>query len=175
PPAVGPNPHAGMPTTVRPSGGTVGGRPEPMMGAHPPAASPSPHSMPAPVRPSGGTVGGRPEPMMGAHPPAASPSPHSMPATVRPSGGTVGGRPEPMMGAHTAPTGRVYRNPSGTEAHFGPGGHVETVHARGMTINHGAGGRIEVHRPDHVVVVTNSRGHGYIQRPFAYRGHEFVN
>jgi hypothetical protein len=112
---------------------------------------------------------------MGAHPPAAGPSPHSMPATVRPSGGTVGGRPEPMMGAHTAPTGRVYRNPSGTEAHFGPGGHVETVHARGMTINHGAGGRIEVHRPDHVVVVTNSRGHGYIQRPFAYRGHEYVN
>ena len=43
-------------------------------------------------------------------------------------------------------------------------------------ITHGAGGsrRIVVERPDHTVIVTNRSGHGYIQKPFAYRGTPMV-
>jgi hypothetical protein len=70
---------------------------------------------------------------------------------------------------------RVYRNPSGTEAHLRPDGRVQSVHARGMMITHGPGGRIVVNRPDRTVVVTNRAGRGYVQRPFAYRGHELVH
>ncbi len=46
-----------------------------------------------------------------------------------------------------------------------------------MTIQHGTGNsrRIVVERKDRTVIVTNRNGHGYIQKPFAYRGHELVN
>ena len=45
-----------------------------------------------------------------------------------------------------------------------------------MVITHGAGGqrRIVVERPDRTVIVTNRSGHGYIQRPFEYRGTTMV-
>jgi hypothetical protein len=45
-----------------------------------------------------------------------------------------------------------------------------------MVITHGAGGsrRIVVERPDRTVIVTNRSGHGYIQKPFAYRGTPMV-
>jgi hypothetical protein len=45
-----------------------------------------------------------------------------------------------------------------------------------MVITHSAGGsrRIVVERPDHTVIVTNRSGHGYIQKPFAYRGTPMV-
>jgi hypothetical protein len=98
--------------------------------------------------------------------------------------GGSGGRPEVGRGAmgsgrpnvgHGGPAPRVYRNPSGTEAHIRPDGRVQSVHARGMTITHGPGGRMMVNRPDHSIIVTNRAGHGYVQRPFAYRGHEMVH
>lgn len=83
-------------------------------------------------------------------------------------------RGEPSRFAGSAPGPRVYRNPNGSEARFSPNGRVESVRARGMTIYHNPGGRIEVHRADRAVVVTNDRGHGYIQRPFVYRNTEYV-
>lgn len=96
----------------------------------------------------------------------------SRPDVARPN---VSHGPENRAVVHNAPPARVYRNPSGTDAHIRPDGHVQSVHARGMTIDHGPGGRMVVQRPDHSVIVTNRAGHGYVQRPFAYRGHEFVN
>src|SRR4051812_42574024 len=81
----------------------------------------------------------------------------------------------PEYNRATAPPSRVYRNASGTEARLGPRGEVQSLHARGMTINHGPGGRVEVIRTDRTVIVTNQRGHGYVQRPFAYHGQPYVN
>jgi hypothetical protein len=98
--------------------------------------------------------------------PGLNPARHERPPVVT--------QPGAIDRTHVQPPTRVYRNPSGTEAHVGSNGRVETVHARGMSIYHSPGGRIEVHRPDHVVIVTNARGHGYIQRPFVQAGHSYV-
>ena len=75
-------------------------------------------------------------------------------------------------------SGRVetFRSNNGAEARFRPDGRIQTVRSRDMVITHGAGGssRIVVERADRTVIVTNRSGHGYIQRPFAYRGTEMV-
>jgi hypothetical protein len=107
----------------------------------------------------------------------------NMPPAVSSHGGGRSpdiGRPGTRMGdgrsvGRNNPPPRIYRNPSGTEAHIRSDGRIDSVHARGMTINHGPGGRMVVHRPDRSVIVTNRAGHGYVQRPFSYRGHEMVH
>jgi hypothetical protein len=47
----------------------------------------------------------------------------------------------------------------------------------GVTIPHSAFGlrRIVAQRPDHSAVVVLSLGRGYVQRPYAYQGHEFAH
>ncbi len=71
---------------------------------------------------------------------------------------------------------RVVHTPNGGEIHRGPGGQVREVRVRGMEIHHGPGGARTIvrERPGGVVVVSNRFGHGYIQRPFEYRGVTFV-
>ena len=90
-----------------------------------------------------------------AHPPAPSattptPAPTPNPRQAAPQCRTP---PTTAPSSTTLPPPRVYRNPSGTEAHIRPDGHVQSAYARGMTITHGPGGRMVVNRPDHTVVV----------------------
>jgi len=74
-------------------------------------------------------------------------------------------------------SGRVesYRSNSGSEAKFRSDGRVASIRHNDMVITHGAGGsrRIVVERGDRVIV-TSGNGHGYVQRPFAYRGTPLV-
>ena len=44
-----------------------------------------------------------------------------------------------------------------------------------MDIHHGLGGgrRVEVERADHSRIVAERGGHGYVQHPYSYRGHEY--
>jgi hypothetical protein len=65
----------------------------------------------------------------------------------------------------------------GEEIRRGPDGHVRDVHARGMDIHHGPGGERTIvrERADHSRLVADRYGHGYIERPYAYRGATFVH
>ena len=61
--------------------------------------------------------------------------------------------------------------------HFTPAGRPTVVQTRGgATIVHAPSGarRIEMARPGGRVIVTNSAGHGYVQRPITVRGNAFV-
>lgn len=71
----------------------------------------------------------------------------------------------------------VYRGRDGSEARFRHDGTIREVHTRDMTIIHRPGGSrtVIVNRPDRSRIVVNRFGHGYVQRPFLYRGHEFAN
>ncbi len=71
----------------------------------------------------------------------------------------------------------AYRSRSGSEVRYRPDGRVGVVRSGNMTIVHNSTqtSRIVVQRVDRTVIVTNRSGHGYIQRPFEYRGHELVN
>jgi hypothetical protein len=71
----------------------------------------------------------------------------------------------------------VYHSRDGSEARFRRDGSVREVHTRGMTIIHRPGGSrtVIVERPDRSRIVVNRFGHGYVQRPFLYRNHEFYN
>lgn len=62
------------------------------------------------------------------------------------------------------------------EAQFRQDGSVKSVRARDMTILHGplGGHQIIRERPDHTVIVARGAGHGYIQRTFSSRDHEFA-
>lgn len=77
------------------------------------------------------------------------------------------------------PQGRVttFHGANNTEAHFRPDGHIQTVRTPNMTIVHGPGpgGRIAIERADHTRIVTNSAGHGYVQKPFVYRNATFAH
>ena len=164
-------------------------KPKPAPASAPAKAAPAP--APARTAPSA-----RPTPNPngpGARPNPATGGPRSAPSGVGvrpgPSNANQGapranvGRPatpRPVpLGVTRAPNGRVesFRSPKGTEAHFRPDGSVHTVSRNGNTITHGPAGsnRITVQRADRSVVVTNRSGHGYIQRPFSYRNHEYVN
>lgn len=65
----------------------------------------------------------------------------------------------------------------GEEIRRGPHGDVRDVHAHGMDIHHGPGGERTIvrERADHSRLVSDRFGHGYIERPYAYRGATFVN
>lgn len=64
----------------------------------------------------------------------------------------------------------------GGQIHYAPTGRPDRVVTQsGAVITTRPGGvrQITVERPGKVVVVTNPRGQGYIQRPFQVRGHEY--
>ena len=71
----------------------------------------------------------------------------------------------------------VSRGAHGEEIRRGPHGDVRDVHAHGMDIHHGPGGERTIvrERADHSRLVSDRFGHGYIERPYAYRGATFVN
>jgi hypothetical protein len=80
-------------------------------------------------------------------------------------------------GAPVQPNERVVHAAGGGEIHRGPDGRVHEIHARGMEIQRGPGVSRTVirERENHVVVVSNHYGHGYIQHPYTYRGVELVH
>jgi hypothetical protein len=96
------------------------------------------------------------------------------PAAVE-RGAVPGGAPRGPVSA-ARPAERVVRTANGGEIHRGPNGQLRVVQARGLVIQHGpAGSRVIVReRPGGVVVVSNRFGQGYVQRPYAYRGVQFV-
>ena len=61
------------------------------------------------------------------------------------------------------------------QAEFRPDGSLRTIHAKDMTIFRDplGGRRVLAKRPDRSEIFSEGGGHGYIQRPFSYRGHEF--
>ncbi len=69
-----------------------------------------------------------------------------------------------------------YHGANGTRASFRSDGHLREVHARGMDIRHGPGGsrRVVSERGDHRVVLVG-HGHGYVERPYRYGGHEYYH
>ena len=102
-----------------------------------------------------------------------------MPPAGRPNAGT--GMPQiyhAPVGVTRGPQGKIatYRAANGNEAHFAPNGSVRSVSTRGMTIVHapGAGRTVVMDRPDHTRIYTDAAGHGYVQRPFNYHGHEYA-
>ncbi|MBZ5625068.1 MAG: hypothetical protein LAQ69_41150 [Acidobacteriia bacterium] len=144
-PSRNPNqvPSSGNPNQVRPSG-------------NPNQVQPS--GNPNQVRPSGNPNQVRPS----GNPNQVRSS--GNPNQVRPSGDPnqvrPGARPE-------------YRGSNGSSVLYSPSGHPTVVHTSGgATIFHAPGGgrTAIVARPGGRVIVTNGRGHGYVQRPIAVRG-----
>jgi hypothetical protein len=82
---------------------------------------------------------------------------------------TMGGRPVPA-------SSHITRTANG-EVRTRSNGKAADVHVanRGMDIHHGLNGnrRVEVERADHSRIVAERGGHGYVQRPYIYHGHEF--
>lgn len=108
----------------------------------------------------------------------------SHPGEARP-GGVGANRPgESRPGEHFGtnrpgghPNETISHGAHGEEIRRGPHGDVRDVHARGMDIHHGPGGERTIirERADHSRLVSDRFGHGYIERPYAYRGATFVN
>lgn len=92
------------------------------------------------------------------------PSPPGVPPT----------RPAPIAGG-SVPV-HTWQGPNGAQAQIASDGSVRRVTTQGMTITHSPwGGRqIVAQRPNHVAIVTNGAGHGYVQQPFTFRGHEYA-
>lgn len=83
---------------------------------------------------------------------------------------TFGGRPAPAGSheLHAANGAAVRTRVDGTRS---------DIHdpKRGMDIHHGLTGnrRVSVERPDHSRIVAERGGHGYVQHPYTFHGHEF--
>jgi hypothetical protein len=90
---------------------------------------------------------------------------------VRPAGSPTPNGPRPPVYRPT-----IVQTPNGGTIHRDPAGHATIVRTGNTTIVHAPGGaaRYEVGRPGGRVIVTNSAGHGYVQRPVVVRGHEYV-
>jgi hypothetical protein len=99
-------------------------------------------------------------------------------------GRTFGGGGERAGGSSSSFGGRPA--PAGShEMHAANGAAVRTradgsrsdIHdaKRGMDIHHGLTGsrRVSVERPDHSRIVADRGGHGYVQHPYMFHGHEF--
>jgi hypothetical protein len=109
-------------------------------------------------------------PTTAGHGPAAGPADRGRPGG--PTGGRPGERPGPA-GSHTV------RTANGNEIRTRANGRPADVHVanRGMNIHHGLDGgrRVSVERADHSRIVADRRGHGYVQHPYMYHGHEFAH
>src|SRR5580658_6453848 len=114
----------------------------------------------------------------------------SGPSTGHPGGAAntshAGGAPGAHPGAGGKPAAFNHPGPRGSSDHAlksgsairtRPGGRVSDVHdaRRGMDIHHNLGGgrRVEVERADHSRVVFERGRPGYVQRGYAYHGHDF--
>jgi hypothetical protein len=75
--------------------------------------------------------------------------------------------------AHGANGNAVSRRPNGRPADV----HVANHGGRQMDVHHGLTGnrRALVERPDHSRVMAERGGHGYVERPYSYRGREYAH
>lgn len=84
-----------------------------------------------------------------------------------------------MAGGHEPAGSHTVRTANGNEIRTRANGRPADVHVanRGMDIHHGLNGsrRVSVERADHSRIVADRRGHGYVQRPYMYHGHEFAH
>jgi hypothetical protein len=113
---------------------------------------------------------------------------HSGPTTGNPSGhtttGTAGHGPGGVNNNHLSATGRMAPAGSHTIATRNgaitrrPDGRISDVHdaRRGMDIHHGLNGsrRISVERADHSRIYAERGRPGYIERRYAWHGHDFA-
>src|SRR4051812_6713076 len=153
-----PNPQMNVPGT-RPAG-----NPQQPANQRPPTVYQQPRPNPnvvAPVNPNG------------------SRAPETFRPTNRP-GGTY--TPIPAMrhdGMNNSvrPVPHDFHGPNNTAAGFRSDGSTRFVRGNGISIVHGPSGtrHFIAERPDHTVIVANGAGHGYVQRPFAYRNVPLVN
>jgi len=98
------------------------------------------------------------------------------PARTRPLPGTMPARVNPSYSA--APATRRFTDRAGrpVTASYRPGGRLATIHAAGMTINHGIRGeRTVVSRRDGQTIVSTGTGSGYVQQAYLMRnGQQYV-
>ncbi len=90
--------------------------------------------------------------------------------------GAAGGKPAAFN--HPAPPGsHEHELKSGSAIRTRPGGRVSDVHdaKRGMDVHHNLGGgrRVSVERADHSRIVVERGRPGYVQRGYAYHGHDY--
>ena len=165
----------GNPATNQP-GRTFGNQPDNPAANHPnrPAVTNQPGNPPA--NQPGNPAADRPGRTFGNQPgsPAANPPGRTFGNPLgRPNVANQPGRPQ--VGNRPGPRPEFHGS-NGTSARFAPSGHPTVVRTPGATIVHAPSGarRIEVMRPGGRVIVTNSAGHGYMQRPINVRGQAFV-
>ncbi|HLK62723.1 MAG TPA: hypothetical protein VKU19_04760 [Bryobacteraceae bacterium] len=116
--------------------------------------------------------------------PERAPANVSAPRNVTPGGERNVNRPpsNPIgRGAGSPPAGRPAPRPefhgaNGSSVHYGAAGRPTVVRTQNATVYHAPGGArtAVVTRPGGRVVVTNARGHGYVQRPVTVRGRTIV-
>jgi hypothetical protein len=163
----------------------------------PPAAAGAHPSGGAPGAPHGPTAGsaGHSITTSGAHGTGDSAAGHSITTSGSHGPSTAGGHPpnstsgEAKPGGEHAPASSSFSGhpaPAGShEMHAANGAAVRTradgsrsdIHdaKRGMDIHHGLNGsrRVSVERADHSRIVADRGGHGYVQHPYMFHGHEF--
>jgi hypothetical protein len=94
------------------------------------------------------------------------------------AGGEHAGRSSSTFGGRPAPAGsREMHAANGSAVRTRADGSRSDIHdaKRGMDIHHGLTGsrRVSVERPDHSRIVADRGGHGYVQHPYMFHGHEF--
>ena len=109
--------------------------------------------------------------------PAAAPARGPAAAPARgPAGG--GARPDARAGGGRVPAGsHVTRTASGHEVTRRADGKPADVRRGDMAVHHNLNGnrRVSVERADHSRIVADRRGHGYVQHPYRYGGHEYAH
>jgi len=138
--------------------------PKPAPAAHP-AARPAARPATKPAANRYGPATNRTAPRVNG-----GPSPRISPRPAAPRMGP-GGRPEPR-GVRTTPL------PGGGAIQRRPNGKISDIHdaRHGLDIHHGLNGvrRVSIERPDHSRVFAERGRPGYIQHPYAFRGHDFA-
>ena len=180
-------PNTGRPTPANQPGRTFGNQHvspaahqpgQPPMGNQPGRTFGSQPGNPVAHQPGQPQMGNQPGRTFGNQP--GNPAPHqpgqpqmgNQPG--RPTGVNQPGRP---VDANRPGPRPEFHGSNGTSAHFSPSGRPTVVRTPGgATIVHAPSGarRIEVRRPDGRVIVTNTAGHGYVQRSVNVRGQAFV-
>ena len=130
------------------------------------------HVPTAPGHPSPTTGGNRPVTTGGIHPVPGGGA-HTVP------GGGSGRPPTVSHFPGRAPVGsQTVRARNGSEIRTRPNGSRADLHdpMRNMDVHRSLSGNrvVRVERPDHSRVVAERGGRGYVQRPYAFRGHEYA-
>jgi len=137
----------------------------------PPKAAPkAAPAKPAAAHPAGAT---------GAHPGGASAPKGPTSNGPHTAGAAAGGaHGSSSFGGHAAPRGsNEHTAANGSAVRTRSDGHVSDIHdsRRGMDVHHGLSGgrRVSVDRPGHGRIYAERGRPGYVQRGYAYHGHDF--